>query len=369
MRKGFGVFLCTFLLTVAALFAEPVKVVSWNLEWFPGGEPKARSAARQKHMKAAQEAVKTLDPDILCLQEVRDWKAAEELVSVVPGLKVAIVSRFHGDQQQVIASRLPIDSAWAEAWKSSEVSDLPRGYAFAALQMPDGSFLLAYSLHMKANGRGGDEANIAKREESSRQLVAHAAEMQKLYSQRGKAGIILAGDWNTTLDPDPRFDAETTIRGPLASGFHSSWENIPFEQRITHPGSGGWPAITFDHILTAGLDNPIGSVVNIPGVSDHMPVVVEFASVSGAAPVVVGAPIPKPQPPGAQTPPAAEAQPADQSSGAASEAAERTGPGLSITVEEGTAPLPIRDIKVGTPSFRIIPPGEKPEASPEPQTP
>jgi endonuclease/exonuclease/phosphatase family metal-dependent hydrolase len=297
------------------------------------------------------------------LQEVRDWNAANELVSVIPDLKVAIVSRFNGDQQQVIASRLPIDSAWAEPWKSSAVTDLPRGYSFAALQMPDGAFLLVYSLHMKANGRGGDEVNIAKREESSRQLIAHVADMQKLYSQRGKVAIILAGDWNTTLDLDPRFNAETTLRGPLASGFHSSWENVPFEQRITHPGADGWPPITFDHILTAGLGNPTGRVENIPNVSDHMPAIVEFSSVPGAAPIVVGPPISNPQPAEA-APPQAEAQPA-AGSDVASETAERSGSALSVSVEDGTAPLPIRDIKVGTPNFQIVPPGAKSKPSPE----
>lgn len=204
------------------------------------------------------------------------------------------MSQFEGQQQQAIASRFPVDSAWYEEWKAGEAADPPRGYAFAAFKLPDGSFLLVYSLHMKAN-RGGDNAdNIAKREEASKQLLAHVIEMQKLYSQRGKVGILLAGDWNTTLDDDQRFRSETTIRSLLAAGFHSTWEGVPFEQRITHPAAEGYPAITFDHILTCGLGNPLAKVVPQKGVSDHEPVVLSVSGIVDAATIAV--PIPTPEP-------------------------------------------------------------------------
>lgn len=59
-------------------------------------------------------------------------------ISVIPDLRVNVVSRFDGDQQQAIASKLPADSSWAEKWDSSTLADIPRGYSFAALKMPDG---------------------------------------------------------------------------------------------------------------------------------------------------------------------------------------------------------------------------------------
>ena len=62
--------------------------------------------------------------------------------------------------------------------------------------------LLVYSVHFKSN-RGELQIDIAKREEAARQLIAHTAEMERLYSTHAKAVTVIAGDFNT--DPtDPR---------------------------------------------------------------------------------------------------------------------------------------------------------------------
>ncbi len=98
-----------------AFAGEPLKLVSWNLEWFPGGSPGASTEAGATKMFAAQNALRAINPDILCLQEIRDWAAANELVSVLPGFHVAIASAFKGKQQQVIATRLPVDRLVTEA--------------------------------------------------------------------------------------------------------------------------------------------------------------------------------------------------------------------------------------------------------------
>lgn len=288
MRKGIRAALAAIVFFPCLLSAgTPVRVVTWNLEWFPGGSPRATPTERRSHMAKAQAALLALDPDVLCLQEVRDWQSVAELVSVLPGCRVNVVSRFDGDQQQAIASKLPADSSWAEAWKSGEASNPPRGYSFAALRLPDHSFLLVYSVHLKANSGGTDAGNIAKREESSRQLLAHVADMQKLYGLRGRTAVVLAGDWNTTLDDSERFVNETTLRSLLAAGFHTTWDGVPFERRITHPGSSRYPSITFDHILTRGLGKPAAGLGKGGRVSDHQPVAVAVAPAA-----TVRAPVP-----------------------------------------------------------------------------
>lgn len=341
------------LLVVFSAQAAPLKVVCWNMQWFPGGKPKAKQAAQKSHMKAAQEALKLLNPDILCLQEVRDWKVVEELVSVVPGLRVDVVSRFDGDQQQAVVSKLSPDSAWSDKWASGAVSDLPRGYSFAALQMPGGGYLLVYSLHMKANGGHDDSSNIAKREESSRQLLEHAIAMQKLYGARGPVGVMLTGDFNTTLDPDPRFDAETTIRNLLANGFKTVWEGVPFEQRNTHPGSGNWPSITFDHVLTHGVKVLSAKAEPMEGVSDHMPVVLYVESLEDAGAITATPPAPKPQ--------AAEGE------SNAEQSEQPTKPATTIQVDEGLSGIPVREIQVGTTTvIDSFPGAPKPTPTPTP---
>jgi endonuclease/exonuclease/phosphatase family metal-dependent hydrolase len=284
-----------FLLAQIAHADEPLKLVSWNLEWFPGGSPGASAEAAAEKMAVAQNAIRVINPDILCLQEVRDWSAANELVSVLPGYHVAICSAFQGKQQQVIATRLPVDSAWAAEWQSRGRLELPRGYAFAAIPLPGGPTLLVYSLHMKANSGGADADNIGKREASAAQLLAHAQAMEKLYGARGPVAVLMAGDWNTTLDSDSRFRREKTLRLLMAGGYRSTWEGVPFEKRITHPGEGNFPPITFDHILLKG-PKLTATVIEEKGISDHNPVRLDLMPTGGGAAIAAATPVPTPSP-------------------------------------------------------------------------
>jgi hypothetical protein len=162
-----------------------LRVVSWNIEWFPGQRPEATAEESAKQMAAAKIALAELKPDVLLLQEIRDWKSAEELCSVIPGLQVHVASSFgERPQNQIVASTLPADSAWSDTWKQGPIAP-PRGYSFAALQLPGGRFLLSYSLHLKSN-RGELSENVAMRQEAARQLLAHVDEMVALYSKRGR---------------------------------------------------------------------------------------------------------------------------------------------------------------------------------------
>ena len=227
-------------------------------------------------MEKAQDVLLRLDPDVICLQEVRDWEAVEEVLSVIPGMRVAIVSSFPGGQQQAIASKLAPDSAWSSLWNVSSGTDPTRGYAFAALKSAERCVLLVYSLHLKANGTGTYASDIAKREEASRQLLRHVAEAEKLYRLHGNTPVVLAGDFNTTLEPDLRFRNETTLRELLGNGFWWTGSMVPFSQRITSQGSGKFAPADFDHIFTKGLGSPSCWVQATDDVSDHQPLVTDI---------------------------------------------------------------------------------------------
>jgi hypothetical protein len=58
--------------------------------------------------------------------------------------------------------------------------------------------LLVYSVHLKSN-RGALEEDIAKREEAARHLLAHASEMETLYSKSAKVARVIAGDFNILI--------------------------------------------------------------------------------------------------------------------------------------------------------------------------
>jgi endonuclease/exonuclease/phosphatase family metal-dependent hydrolase len=251
-----------------------LRVATWNLEWFPGRVPEPTLEQEKEHMASAKAALATLKPDVLLAQEVRDWPSMEEAVSVLSPIQIHVVSQF-GDrpQNQAVASRLPADSAWAASWKYGTPNP-PRGYAFAALQLPDGRFLLCYSLHLKSN-LGDLPTNIAMRHESSRQLMQHASEMLKVYGKRGPCGVIVGGDMNTSLD-DPKFAPDASVRAMIAAGFYWTHESVPFEKRTTIPADERFPDNCFDHILTLGLGKPVASAKPFPKISDHYPVIVDI---------------------------------------------------------------------------------------------
>lgn len=260
---------------------EKIKVVSWNLEWFPGGFPQARKSDQAYQMRKAQEAVKVINPDILLVQEVKDWKSFEELCSAAPGLKVAVLSAFDPSSPKLppqnvgIAAKFPAHSAWAELWAASGDHPPPRGFSFAALDAGD-RYLLCYSVHLKSNrgnAEGLFEQNVSMRSEASRQLLAHAQAMQKVYGKLKPAAVIIGGDFNTTTD-DPLFAQEKTLKIITDSGYRWVFENVQLANRVTIPGDDirGFPDATFDHIFTFGLGKTKARAVKTKDVSDHNPV-------------------------------------------------------------------------------------------------
>jgi endonuclease/exonuclease/phosphatase family metal-dependent hydrolase len=236
--------LCALLAILQYARAEVVSIGTWNLEWFPGGKPNSSQAEGLVHMSAAKDALIDIRPDILCLQEVRDWDSVVELVSILPKSQTLVVSRFRemgssgplSIQQLAIASNRPAEAAWSESFKLSPTTP-PRGFSFAAIRHGK-SLLLVYSVRFKSN-RGEVTTNIAKREEAARQLLAHVAEMENAYSGSANVVTIIAGDFNT--DPsDARFAAERTF-AILKEKFVWPWENLPLSERVTNPAKGRLP--------------------------------------------------------------------------------------------------------------------------------
>jgi endonuclease/exonuclease/phosphatase family metal-dependent hydrolase len=258
--------------------AGKARIVSWNLQWFPGHKPDATEEMAAEHMAAAQKAVAGLNPDILLLQEVRGWAGAAKLCEAVPGLTPHVVTAFDQiipdarPQNQVVAAKMPADSAWSATWVGGYQGP-PRGYAFAALEAGGGRFLLCWSLHLKSNV-GAFDSNVSMRAESARQLLAHVRDMVALYSRRGPCAVVVAGDMNTSGD-DPKFAKDPTLRGLIGAGLWWTHEGVPFANRTTIPGEGSFADNCFDHIFTAGLGRPVAVVKPFPGLSDHNPVVLD----------------------------------------------------------------------------------------------
>src|SRR5204863_7179148 len=176
-------------------------------------------------------------------------------ISPLAGFKVDVVSDFpprEGQdvgQQVAIASRLPPLSAWVEMWKPNGALIPPRGFAFAAYEVAPRHVLLVYAIHFKSN-RGEIAEDIAIREESMQQLVAHIHEMNEAYGKLGSVSCVVGGDFNTAPD-DPRFADETTTRTLRDNGFLWCWENITFAQGISLRADKRFPAAFCDLIIVS----------------------------------------------------------------------------------------------------------------------
>jgi len=265
---------------------DTVRVVAWNIEWFPGQQFRDVTPEMEVlHMERVRETVRDLNPDILLSSEIRNWKFFDELVSVVPDLKVCVVSAFRERdfgilwrQQLAIASKIPVIAAWYEDWKTT-IPSLTRGFSFAAIEWPesDGQVVLVYSLHLKSNRSWTEEmeqTNFRVRDESVVQLLQHVDEMKRVTFKDQVKGVIIGGDINT--NEDGQF-GDNVVQMFLEAGYHSTWKGVERDNRLTWRGSDRFVATTFDYIFTIGLPEVTAVMYQVPvDNSDHHAVVIEI---------------------------------------------------------------------------------------------
>jgi len=265
---------------------DAIRVVTWNIEWFPGRSPQASEQAEEEHRAEVREYLPGLHPDILLLQEIRDEEAAQFLVDSVPGLELHVITelvRPHSDmsQQLVIASRYPALAGFAEVFTgiySDDDTEPYRGYAFAAIDWPRDGILLVYSVHLKSN-RGDSSVNIAMREASAQQILNHIGVMKEQYAEHGPVSVIVGGDFNLLLQREDMAH-ERTLDKFLEAGFHWTWDGVPFRRRVTWPADGRFDDACFDHIFTLNLPRQRARVLHKPEgeLSDHRPVLLRVPS-------------------------------------------------------------------------------------------
>jgi endonuclease/exonuclease/phosphatase family metal-dependent hydrolase len=287
MRWLIAVFLCLTATTVLA--GETLRVTTWNLKWFPSGKANIRDPVEEpRRIAEAARVLKSLAPDVVLLQEVRDWTTCERLAASLKPLEyqVLVCSAFQdggqlGWQQEAIIAKKPAQSSWSEPWKPTAGQvDPPRGFAFAAIRVSRADIGF-YCVHLKSNLTRGDferqrQLNILKREQATEQLMDHVRELQRRVLPAVKA-VIVGGDFNTNRD-QPLFVSERTLDLLASSGFKNAFpDSTPLVQRITHPANEGYPNATFDYIFSKGLQ-PSGCRILETSLSDHRPVTCSFVT-------------------------------------------------------------------------------------------
>ena len=268
---------CLVIGAHAAETPAVLRVVTWNLQWFPGGRLGSTKEQQDRHIEEVRSELRKLNADILILQEVGSAAALEETLKPLgPEWKVAIVSRFMqgnflSGQQVAIAARMPAEAVWSEPWEKGWAG-APRGYAQATFNVR-GKRLAVYGLHLKSN-LGDPVENTSKREDAIGQLIAHINTGRERVPKPD--AVIIGGDYNTD-DPDTpagQSPGERTFSMLRKAGFHWSFDGIAHKDRITCPGKGRYPDACFDYFFTRGIGKPLSVVAKAVG-SDHLPVVME----------------------------------------------------------------------------------------------
>lgn len=279
--RGLVAAFAIWVAAIAALGAETIRVTTWNLQWFPSGKANLRDPVEEpKRIADAAEALRSLAPDVVLLQEIRDWETCERLVSALKPVayQVLVCSAFKdggqvGWQQEAIISKTPAQVSWSEPWKSTGKADPPRGFAFSSIRM-SGVDIAFYCVHLKSNLVRGDferqtQTNIFKRERAMAQLMDHVHELHSILPS--VKGVVIGGDFNTNRDQS-LFVSEQTLDLLSSSGFANGFSaSTPLLKRITHAGQGKYPDATFDYIFSKGVQRT-GCRISQTSVSDHFPV-------------------------------------------------------------------------------------------------
>ena len=262
-----------------------IVVGTWNGNWFPSGRaehrahPDVEAATITAAARMLADGLRAVDPAgtndvILCLNEIRGPRAASNLVAQIgrKDLRVAIVSGYRrrdrfDQQQDVIATTLPVAEAHWSKWKVAGKATPPRGYAFAAVVVDPATTANVYAVHLKSNYRAkGDE--IALNREKRMRAIAQIAEQERRKRGRPFRPVVVAGDMNA--DKWGKDFAEEKLFGILEdAGFANPLGDLPAKARGTHP-SRTWGDSALDYIFCRGLKSvEAPRIVPNDGLSDH----------------------------------------------------------------------------------------------------
>ena len=268
-----------------------VVVGTWNGNWFPSGRaehrahPDVEAATITAAAKMLAEGLKAVDPEgtngvILCLNEIRGPRVASNLVAQIgcKGLRVASVSAYRrrdrfDQQQDVIATTLPVAEAHWSKWKVAKELTPPRGYAFAAVVIDPATTANVYAVHLKSNYGATTPKLRASNREKRTLAVAQLVDQEKRKRGRPARPVLIAGDMNA--DGWRKEFAEERLFGLLAdAGFENPLALLPPKSRGTHP-SRSYGDSALDYIFCRGVSaSEAPKIIPNDELSDHFAVFV-----------------------------------------------------------------------------------------------
>jgi endonuclease/exonuclease/phosphatase family metal-dependent hydrolase len=219
-----------------------LRIATYNLEHFTdaiGDGPERTPERLDAHARGAAQIINEASPDILFLQEVENARALETLNAHLERpyahVYVTDLRRSSGGREKLnlaMLSRIPPRRVRQLGFHALDGAGRPaRGTQSATFDLPDGSMLLLYNVHLKSN-YGEAPRNQAQRAIALHLLGADAVSQTYRHHPRPTATLVL-GD--TNVDPDSNAFADDPSLEPLAGAFVDLWRGRPLDERTTIP--------------------------------------------------------------------------------------------------------------------------------------
>jgi hypothetical protein len=264
LTRGLG--LALFILASDGL-ADTLRVTTWNLQPAAvGSAPSGAPGEKEIRLPGMAAVLKKLAPDVILLQQVRDWKMCEALAQALKpaNYSVLVCSAFPdartgnaGQRQVAILARQRAYLSWSQPWGVEGAEGSPGGFAFAAIQTR-GQRLGFFSVEP------GDKSAFM------RQLLGQVASVRNWVTNRVQIFVVGATLDNGSTDwPAAQPD---TLRLFQGAGFADVFLEAPATERITLPRRAGQRAAQADYLFTQPPGCAINPHVLSNTVAEHYPV-------------------------------------------------------------------------------------------------
>jgi hypothetical protein len=262
-------------------FADTIRVTTWNLE------PAPAAGANGNRIKDAAAALKEINPDVILLQQVRDWRMCGQLAQALKpaAYSVLVCSSFRdarsgalSKEQVAILAKGKAYFSWSEAWRAEGRAAPAGGLAFGALQIGErrvGFFSVQASAGSADAGGSGQSAGRQEAQVASvGQLLEQVRSVTNWVTNRVQV-LVVAGTFGPGLGE--RLSAQgAPFRLIEEAGFGDAFLETPAAERITVAGKAGQPGGTADYIFTKPAGCAINPRILSAAVSGHYPVTCEL---------------------------------------------------------------------------------------------
>lgn len=259
-RRPLRLSFAAWMISAVALVAEPIRIVSWNLEALENAADK--SASLDARINSAALVLGRFKPDVVLLQEVPDWKTSADIASRIDTkFGVRICSAYGGEgpqrsrRQMAVLSSFNAAVSWHEGWSGS--GEL--GYALALLEI--GGRRVGFASLVLPDGANTNQS--AARLLAAGQFFAKLAEL-RTWKTNGPTAFLLGGTFGSGDEV-----SDVVLHRARAEGFTSAFLNLSRDARATRRARNQRPAAITDYLYAegGGYVAPVQLLPNI--VSDH----------------------------------------------------------------------------------------------------